>query len=112
MNGIGKGRRNVPSPLISGPLVKLDSHNLVLIRHSSIAGARNSEHIAAGPFSWQFLHIYLAKGKGCLACTRAPETLNKRLVHGFNVMTTYRLSGVQGNLRKADQQVGGSWDSY
>lgn len=40
-NGIGKGGREVPSPLTSGPLAKIDSHNLVLIRHSSIAGARN-----------------------------------------------------------------------
>lgn len=40
-NGIGEGGREVPSPLTSGPLAKIDSHNLVLIRHSSIAGARN-----------------------------------------------------------------------
>ena len=33
--------REVPSPLTSGPLANIDSHNLVLIRHSSIAGARN-----------------------------------------------------------------------
>lgn len=38
---LGKGGREVPSPLTSGPLAKIDSHNLVLIRHSSIAGARN-----------------------------------------------------------------------
>ena len=40
-DGIGKGGREVPSPLTSGPLANIDSHNLVLIRHSSIAGARN-----------------------------------------------------------------------
>lgn len=36
---LGKG--GVPSPLTLGPLAKINSHNLVLIRHSSIAGARN-----------------------------------------------------------------------
>lgn len=40
-NGIGKGGREFPSPLTSGPLAKTNSHNLVLIRHSSIAGAGN-----------------------------------------------------------------------
>lgn len=49
---LAKGRRRlleeewhweigVPSPLTSGTLAKINSHNLVLIRHSSIAGARN-----------------------------------------------------------------------
>lgn len=35
------GDGGVPSPLTSGTLAKINSHNLVLIRHSSIAGARN-----------------------------------------------------------------------
>jgi hypothetical protein len=38
--GDGGGGRG-PSPLTSGTLAKINSHNLVLIRHSSIAGARN-----------------------------------------------------------------------
>lgn len=38
---VGERRREVPSPLTSGTLAKINSHNLVLIRHSSIAGARN-----------------------------------------------------------------------
>lgn len=36
--GVGGGG---PSPLTSGTLAKINSHNLVLIRHTLIAGARN-----------------------------------------------------------------------
>lgn len=45
---LGK-REGVSFPTYLGALGKTNSHSLVFIRHSSVAGARNEEHIAAGP---------------------------------------------------------------